>query len=104
MANNKTSAFVTNDNFSGAGCKTVAPTTAYTVLSDDNYVQCGGALTVTLGVNSNSPVIIDSNGNVVVITDGTRDYDIGDTDQAVAVECKRIGASNDWIVLGAALS
>lgn len=105
MASNQTTEFTQFDNLGGSGCKTVAPSSAYTVASDVNYVQAAGAITITLDANSNSPVYLDSNAHACIVTDGTRNYDFGDTGQVVSVECRRIGgAGNTWIVLGAALS
>lgn len=85
--------------------RTVSPATAYTVEADVNRVKAGDAITITLASSSNSPVYIDSNAHAVIITDGTRNYDIGDSGQCVSALCVKVGgAGNDWIVIGPALS
>ncbi len=105
MAQNSSSDILNFDAIGSPSQVTVSPSSAYTVASNVNRVKAGGAITITLDANSNSPVYIDSNAHACVVTDGTRNYDIGDTSQTVSCLCVKVGgAGNDWIVIGAVLS
>lgn len=105
MANNKTVETIIYDNVQSTNVKTVKPTAAYSVLSDDNLVICGAnSVAVTLDGNSNSPVYVTSvdgttqrtsctllvNGNTYKIEDG-----------GMTAQCIRVAGTALWVIVGA---
>ena len=107
MANNTSSPFVSSNGIGSARCVVQNPSTAYTVLADDNVIICGGnSLAITLTSTSNSPVWISSvdgttqrTGCTIVV--GSQDWVIADS--GAAAYCERYGPSsmNTWCITGA---
>jgi len=87
-------------------CKVVNPTTAYTVLADDNVVIAGAnSIAITLIATSNSPVYITSidgttqrTGVTAVV--GSQDFVLADG--GCTALCIRYGpaSANQWLVIG----
>ncbi len=105
MKNNSSNPGLIYDNIGNPACKVVNPTTAYTVLEDDNAVIAGAnSIAITLDANSNSPVWITSvDGTTqrtgVTIVVGSQDWVIADS--GASALCQRIGDSALWMIVGA---
>ena len=107
MGNNVTSPFVVSDGIGSIGCVVKNPSTAYTVLPEDNVIICGGnTVPVTLVATSNSPVFITSidgttqrTGCTIIV--GSQDFVIADG--GCGAYCIRYGpaSQNLWAIIGA---
>lgn len=109
MKNNSSNPCLMYDAIGNPACKVVNPTTAYTVLEDDNVIIAGAnSIAITLDGNSNSPVYVSSVDGVtqrtgvtilIVVPAGTQDWVIADG--GAMAKCTRIGDGPLWAVVGA---
>lgn len=107
MKNNSSNPGLIYDNIGNPGAKVVNPSTAYTVLEDDNLVVAGAnSIAITLTATSNSPVWVTSiDGTTqrtsVTIVVGSQDFVIADG--GCAALCQRVGSpsTNFWVIVGA---
>lgn len=105
MANNKTTPSFTSDGLSSGACVTKNPSTAYTVLAEDNVIVCGGnSLAITLNADSNSPVYITSIDGTTQRTGCTivaNGASFTLADGGCAALCQRIAGGSTWMIIGA---